>query len=288
LGQNIEAYQYAKRHLEISNETNDQIGKTTAQLNISELCRILGYTPPDSNILPHEINPKHGEKSEKKEIIQKSEDQEASLTKSSSTEQKINTKFGKFKKSNFLDEEELFEFITRFQSKRMDDQRCSLLKSSKKGNSGKGDISVTKSTKIRLSKKKQQKKQPTVPSNTPDQPQPSVKTISSKILLGINDSKKLENSENSNSIENSENDEVPDDSFFELIVKCQGTRIDEQRTFLPNFDLGSPQSELHLEENSQMAESILEAPTVPDEDFFNLIQKLQSSRLEDQRASLKQ
>ena len=114
------------------------------------------------------------------------------------------------------------------------------------GNSSKGDISVTKSTKIRLSKKKQQKKQPTVPSNTPDQPQPSVKTISSKILLGINDSKKLENSENSNSIENSENDEVPDDSFFELIMKCQGTRIDEQRTFLPNFDLGSPQSELHL------------------------------------------
>ena len=45
---------------------------------------------------------------------------------------------------------------------------------------------------------------------------------------------------------NSENDEVPDDSFFELIMKCQGTRIDEQRTFLPHFDLGSPQSELHL------------------------------------------
>ena len=56
----------------------------------------------------------------------------------------------------------------------------------------------------------------------------------------------MENSENSNSIENSENDEAPDDSFFELIMKCQGTRIDQQRTFLPNFDLGSPQSELHL------------------------------------------
>ena len=30
----------------------------------------------------------------------------------------------------------------------------------------------------------------------------------------------------------------------------------------------------------------LEAPTVPDEDFFNLIQRLQSGRLEDQRATL--
>ena len=30
----------------------------------------------------------------------------------------------------------------------------------------------------------------------------------------------------------------------------------------------------------------LDAPTVPDEDFFNLIQRLQSGRLEDQRASL--
>ena len=30
----------------------------------------------------------------------------------------------------------------------------------------------------------------------------------------------------------------------------------------------------------------LSAPTVPDEDFFNLIQRLQGGRLEDQRASL--
>ena len=42
------------------------------------------------------------------------------------------------------------------------------------------------------------------------------------------------------------------------------------------------------EEHSEIAETMLEAPTVPDEDFFNLIQKLQSSRLEDQRASLNQ
>lgn len=37
-------------------------------------------------------------------------------------------------KSGLLDEEDFFDFITRFQSKRMDDQRCSLTVPASKGN----------------------------------------------------------------------------------------------------------------------------------------------------------
>ncbi|KAH3793035.1 hypothetical protein DPMN_146537 [Dreissena polymorpha] len=59
--------------------------------------------------------------------------------------------------------------------------------------------------------------------------------------------------------------DVPDDSFFEMLMRCQGSRIDDQRSALPH---NRP------------------APTVPDEDFFGLIQKVQSSRLEEQRTSL--
>ncbi|XP_052221182.1 G-protein-signaling modulator 2-like [Dreissena polymorpha] len=59
--------------------------------------------------------------------------------------------------------------------------------------------------------------------------------------------------------------DVPDDSFFEMLMRCQGSRIDDQRSALPH---NRP------------------APTVPDEDFFGLIQKVQSSRLEEQITSL--
>ncbi|WAR30581.1 GPSM2-like protein, partial [Mya arenaria] len=59
--------------------------------------------------------------------------------------------------------------------------------------------------------------------------------------------------------------DVPDDNFFEMLMRCQGSRIDDQRSALPH--------------NRQ-------APTVPDEDFFSLIQKVQSSRLEEQRTIL--
>ena len=54
MGQHLEAYQYAKRHLEISRDTGDRMGQATAQLNLADLCRTLGYTPPDSAELPHE------------------------------------------------------------------------------------------------------------------------------------------------------------------------------------------------------------------------------------------
>ena len=56
MGQHTEAYYYAKRHLEISRDTGDRMGQATAQLNLTDLCRTLGYTPPDINELPHEKN----------------------------------------------------------------------------------------------------------------------------------------------------------------------------------------------------------------------------------------
>jgi len=67
--------------------------------------------------------------------------------------------------------------------------------------------------------------------------------------------------------------QLPDESFLETLMKCQGSRIEEQRSSLP-----STSGVLQL--------PVQHAPTVPDEDFFSLIHRLQGSRLEDQRASL--
>ncbi|XP_070817286.1 G-protein-signaling modulator 2-like isoform X1 [Chaetodon trifascialis] len=61
------------------------------------------------------------------------------------------------------------------------------------------------------------------------------------------------------SAEQPEGDEV----FFDMLVKCQGSRLNDQRCAAPP--------------------SASKGPTVPDEDFFSLILRSQSNRMEEQR-----
>ena len=78
-------------------------------------------------------------------------------------------------------------------------------------------------------------------------------------------------------------EDFPDETFFEALMKCQGSRIEDQRSSLPHE--GAAGVDTSHEAAGEDGER-LSAPTVPDEDFFNLIQRLQGGRLEDQRASL--
>uniref|UniRef100_A0A665TMX3 G-protein-signaling modulator 2-like n=2 Tax=Echeneis naucrates TaxID=173247 RepID=A0A665TMX3_ECHNA len=54
-----------------------------------------------------------------------------------------------------------------------------------------------------------------------------------------------------------------DDVFFDMLVKCQGSRLNDQRCTAPPCTT--------------------KGPTVPDEDFFSLILRSQSNRMEEQR-----
>ncbi|XP_068096196.1 G-protein-signaling modulator 2-like [Hyperolius riggenbachi] len=63
----------------------------------------------------------------------------------------------------------------------------------------------------------------------------------------------------------SENRE-PDEDFFDMLVKCQGSRLDDQRCAPP-----PPPKK---------------GPTVPDEDFFSLILRAQAKRMDEQRVTL--
>ncbi|CAB1326671.1 unnamed protein product [Coregonus sp. 'balchen'] len=56
----------------------------------------------------------------------------------------------------------------------------------------------------------------------------------------------------------------PDDDFFNMLVKCQGSRLDDQRCAPPPA----------------------RGPTVPDEDFFSLIMRSQAKRMDEQRVTL--
>lgn len=58
----------------------------------------------------------------------------------------------------------------------------------------------------------------------------------------------------------------PDEDFFDILVKCQGSRLDDQRCAPPP--------------------AATKGPTVPDEDFFSLILRSQAKRMDEQRVLL--
>uniref|UniRef100_A0A7M4EQ88 G-protein-signaling modulator 1 n=1 Tax=Crocodylus porosus TaxID=8502 RepID=A0A7M4EQ88_CROPO len=58
----------------------------------------------------------------------------------------------------------------------------------------------------------------------------------------------------------------PGDDFFNMLMKCQSSRIDDQRCAPPD--------------------AIPRGPTMPDEDFFSLIQRVQAKRMDEQRVDL--
>lgn len=74
-----------------------------------------------------------------------------------------------------------------------------------------------------------------------------------------------EDSDGLNGIPAVRKNSLPDDDFFDNLMRCQGSRIEEQRSELPTRPL---------------------APTVPDEDFFALLHKFQSNRIETQRSKM--
>ncbi|XP_032089082.1 G-protein-signaling modulator 1-like [Thamnophis elegans] len=58
----------------------------------------------------------------------------------------------------------------------------------------------------------------------------------------------------------------PADDFFNMLMKCQSSRLEDQCCAPPH--------------------SAPRGPTVPDEDFFSLIQRVQAKRMDEQRVDL--
>lgn len=84
-----------------------------------------------------------------------------------------------------------------------------------------------------------------------------------------------------------------DDDFFEMLMKCQGSRLEEQRSSLPPTaeETNVVSSVSMLKRSSQCAsitgDNITRSnSSVPDDDFFSLILQFQSGRIEDQRSNL--
>ncbi|XP_051929369.1 G-protein-signaling modulator 2-like [Hippocampus zosterae] len=193
-----------------------------------------------------------------------------------------------------IGEDGFFDLLSRFQGNRMDDQRCSLLDDSSHHNASSSPSSTPpvaerKSTGIldceaplqdpahflELLASSQARRlddqrvslshfpglrlstcnRPSTPSTSSENQDPSQAPISNADPAHTPSQYSCD--------ETSINQLEGDDVFFDMLVKCQGSRLNDQRCAAPP--------------------SATRGPTVPDEDFFSLILRSQSNRMEEQR-----
>ncbi|XP_061097534.1 G-protein-signaling modulator 2 isoform X2 [Conger conger] len=174
---------------------------------------------------------------------------------------------GPQKKSSpdMLGDEGFFDLLSRFQSNRMDDQRCSI-------QDIKSRLSAPPSPPPRGMRK----------SRSDDVGSPGRDQLLN--MVASSQSRRLDdqrasggsfpglrlNQQNSHSVLNhlmaSADNTEPDEDFFDMLVKCQGSRLDDQRCAPPLLTS--------------------KGPTVPDEDFFSLIMRSQAKRMDEQRVTL--
>jgi len=272
MGETETAFHYASRHLDIAKETGDRTGQATAQQNLSELGKSLGYEENGAvgGGERHESPDRNNRRlsMENMQVIKMTPDVKLNKASNVNKDPAGDADNDPANKSDLLDDEEdFFDFITRFQSNRMDDQRCSL--------------SGGQTEPVRT-------QQPPAASNDllGDQRAPW-NVLPWNVLPGLNKSKQPEILQRL-SVANTDKDSLPDDTFFEQLMKMQGTRIEDQRGSLGSGGSGQGFDDVGLGGAgvSNDLQAPVPAPTIPDEDFFSLICRLQGGRIDDQRASL--
>ncbi|XP_077681013.1 G-protein-signaling modulator 2 isoform X3 [Eretmochelys imbricata] len=162
-------------------------------------------------------------------------------------------------------DEGFFDLLSRFQSNRMDDQRCCFQEKSRM------TAAASSSTPSKTMRK----------SFSTSMVSPHTDEFLD--LLASSQSRRLDdqranfsnlpglrlNQHNSQSVLGhlvASNNRESDDDFFDILIKCQGSRLDDQRCAPPS--------------------TATKGPTVPDEDFFSLILRSQAKRMDEQRVPL--
>lgn len=145
-----------------------------------------------------------------------------------------------------IDEDDDFSFLdtlSKIQSDRLDDQRCSI------------------------------KLKPSVSTTTNCTP-PTIKpkVTSSSTLKENNITKKTENSK------------LNQDEFFNMLMKCQGSRLEDQRSSLALLKTNNQQHQQINAAPPKQAPKKSSLKTSIDEAFFSMLNKVQSRRLDEQRS----
>ncbi|XP_046683280.1 G-protein-signaling modulator 2 isoform X2 [Homalodisca vitripennis] len=259
MGNHEKALYFATKHLEISKELGDPLGQATAQMNVSDLRKALGMpggelSPDSEQLVASFAQPSPGpalrryrvrrESMEQLQLIKLTPDGKNRTPVSNS----LNTNaISEPKLDHCDDEDSFFELLSRFQSERMDDQRCSLAVPT--------DNKENKAPLINSAKL-------TPNSEAQDDLLDLIVGMQSKRM----DEQRVALPHLPGLCPPQGAGGAPDEGFLEMLMRCQGARLEDQRSSLP-------------EEPPRGA-------TVPDEDFFSLIMRLQSGRMEDQRATV--
>ncbi|KAM5146151.1 G-protein-signaling modulator 1 [Mantella aurantiaca] len=161
------------------------------------------------------------------------------------------------------DEECFFDLLSKFQSNRMDDQRCTLEENQSAG-------TETPATPV----------PPLEDRISASSLMASPQTEEFFDLIASSQSRRLDDQRasvgnlpglrlthnNMGHLKVEGDQQEPGDEFFNMLMKCQSSRIDDQRCAPPD--------------------SMPRGPTMPDEDFFSLIQRVQAKRMDEQRVDL--
>ncbi|XP_009320311.1 PREDICTED: G-protein-signaling modulator 1 isoform X2 [Pygoscelis adeliae] len=255
LGSHEQALHFARKHLEISQEIGDRNGELTAQVNMAQLKSALGLGPGDEDMgTAHHYSGYEAQGARPKRLQRNSMDSLDLL------------KFPSEKKINRTpsDEECFFDLLSKFQSNRMDDQRCPLEECPSE-EAAEAAATPVPALEERISQ-----------SSLMASPQ----TEEFFDLIASSQSRRLDdqraNVGNLPGLRITHNNlghlrvegdaQEPGDEFFNMLMKCQSSRIDDQRCAPPD--------------------SIPRGPTMPDEDFFSLIQRVQAKRMDEQRVDL--
>uniref|UniRef100_A0A672RKF6 G-protein-signaling modulator 1-like n=1 Tax=Sinocyclocheilus grahami TaxID=75366 RepID=A0A672RKF6_SINGR len=257
LGNHRQALHYTRKHLDISREIGDRNGELTARMNVEELMEALGVkegdlSPVESEFEVQGARPKFTKKNSMDSVDLWKYSSEKVLTCSTS-----NWKLAR----DASDEDCFFDLLSKFQSSRMDDQRCQLDEPSNGENAGGADRNTINDM---------------IDASLLTSPQ----TEELFDLIASSQSRRLDDQRvsvsnlpglrithnNLGHLCGESDPQEPSDDFFNMLIKCQSSRIDDQRCSPPE---GGPR-----------------APTVPDEDFFSLIQRVQAKRMDEQRVQL--
>uniref|UniRef100_A0AAQ5X1L4 G protein signaling modulator 2, like n=1 Tax=Amphiprion ocellaris TaxID=80972 RepID=A0AAQ5X1L4_AMPOC len=272
LGNHEQAMYFAEKHLEVAKETGDKSGEVTARMNLSDLRLVVGLKS-NPNIHPNIFRNTNTNSS----ALQISYQGYPSLPGKSAFLRIVSyflaltNPFLPICAITFLapgsrdtiGEDGFFDLLSRFQGNRMDDQRCTL--------DGQSHLPAhpSPSSTLPVSEAKSISEH-----ETPLQdPGHFLELLASSQARRLDDQRvnlshfpglRLNTSNpprtpSTSSIDQPEGDEV----FFDMLVKCQGSRLNDQRCAAPP--------------------STTKGPTVPDEDFFSLILHSQSNRMEEQR-----
>uniref|UniRef100_A0A3B5L6F8 G protein signaling modulator 1b n=1 Tax=Xiphophorus couchianus TaxID=32473 RepID=A0A3B5L6F8_9TELE len=287
LGNHKQALHYARKHLDISKEIGDRNGELTARMNVEQLMEALGVNESDLSPSSSEFEMQGNTqkvdcflrnmddywffKRSRNQLSQAGKRKGYSDSQSSDerpwldspvdtddiTVQVTPPKLGR----DPSDEDCFFDLLSKFQSSRMDDQRCHL-DETQNGDNTEGAANTSLSEMI----------DPSI--TTSPQTEELFDLIASSQSRRLDDQRvsvgnlpglRITHNNLGHLVGEGDHQE-PSDDFFNMLIKCQSSRIDDQRC-------SPPEAGPH-------------APTVPDEDFFSLIQRVQAKRMDEQRVQL--